>query len=42
MNVGILGSLGYAAYINKDRPTWDRNYVGGALAGVFGLFAVEG
>ncbi|KAL1410021.1 hypothetical protein Q8F55_004023 [Vanrija albida] len=41
VNVGLIGSLGYWAYLNKDRP-WDRRQVGAAVAGTLALFGVEG
>jgi len=41
VNVGLLGTMGYFAYINRDRP-WDRRIVGGAVAGTLALFSAEG
>lgn len=41
MNVGILGSMGYWAYQNQNRP-WDNRQVSAAVAGTLALFGLEG
>ncbi|KAI5116453.1 hypothetical protein M0805_006174 [Coniferiporia weirii] len=42
LNVGVLSGVGYAAYTNWDRPTWDRGTVGAVSAGILGLWGGEG
>lgn len=42
LNLGILGGVGYASYINWDRPTWDRRTVSAVSVGLLALFAGEG
>ncbi|KAL7422874.1 hypothetical protein Q5752_002171 [Cryptotrichosporon argae] len=41
VNVGLLSTIGYYAYTNRDRP-WDRRIVAGAVAGTLALFGGEG
>lgn len=41
-NLGILGGVGYAAYTNWDRPTWDRRMVSAVTIGLLGLWGGEG
>lgn len=41
-NVGILSTVGYYAYINWDRPTWDRGTVAAVSAGLLVLAGGEG
>ena len=42
VNLGILGSLGYVAYTNWDRPYWDRKTVLTTAAGLVALSGIEG
>lgn len=42
VNVGILGTVGYYAYTNWDRPTWDRGTVAAVSAGLIVLAGGEG
>jgi len=42
VNVGILGGVGYAAYVHWDMPHWDRRTVSMISVGLLGLFAGEG
>ncbi|KAJ1308743.1 hypothetical protein OPQ81_004434 [Rhizoctonia solani] len=42
LNLGILGGVGYAAYLHWDRPHWDRRVVSTISAGLLTLAAGEG
>jgi len=42
VNVGVLGTLGYFAYSNWDRPHWDRRTVSSISAGLLALWGGEG
>ncbi|EJD02596.1 uncharacterized protein FOMMEDRAFT_28328 [Fomitiporia mediterranea MF3/22] len=42
VNVGILGGVGYAAYVNWDAPRWDRRVVSAVSVGLLGLWSAEG
>lgn len=42
VNVGILSTVGYYAYINWDRPAWDRGTVAAVSAGLIVLAGGEG
>jgi len=42
LNLGILGGVGYAAYLNWDLPRWDRRTVSTISAGLLTLTAGEG
>ncbi|KAG8691188.1 hypothetical protein FRC11_006058 [Ceratobasidium sp. 423] len=42
LNLGILGGVGYAAYLNWDQPRWDRRTVSAISAGLLTLAATEG
>jgi len=41
-NTGILGTLGYLAYANWDRPHWNRNFVSSITVGLIALVSGEG
>ena len=41
-NVGILGGVGFVAWKNWERPTWDRRVVSAVSVGLLGLWSVEG
>ncbi|THH05341.1 hypothetical protein EW145_g4869 [Phellinidium pouzarii] len=42
LNISILGGVGYAAYANWDRPSWDRRTVSAVSVGLLGLWSGEG
>ncbi|KAF8607997.1 hypothetical protein BDV93DRAFT_536730 [Ceratobasidium sp. AG-I] len=42
LNLGILGGVGYAAYLNWDQPRWDRRTVSAVSAGLLTLALGEG
>ena len=42
VNVGVLGGVGFAAWKNWERPTWDRRVVSAITVGLLGLWSVEG
>jgi hypothetical protein len=42
LNLGILGGVGYAAYLNWDQPRWDRRTISVISAGLLTLAAGEG
>jgi len=42
LNLGILGGVGYAAYLHWDQPRWDRRTVSAISAGLLTLAAGEG
>lgn len=42
LNLGILGGVGYAAYLNWDQPRWDRRTVSAVSVGLLTLAAGEG
>ncbi|THH15476.1 hypothetical protein EW146_g5004 [Bondarzewia mesenterica] len=42
INVGILGTVGYFAYTNWDRPHWDRRTVSAVSVGLLTLWGGEG
>ncbi|QRV72440.1 hypothetical protein RhiJN_15357 [Ceratobasidium sp. AG-Ba] len=42
LNLGILGGVGYAAYLNWDQPRWDRRTVSAISAGLLTLALGEG
>ena len=41
-NVGVLGGVGYAAYVNWGAPRWDRRAVSAVTVGLLGLWGTEG
>ncbi|KAG8688438.1 hypothetical protein FRC08_011439 [Ceratobasidium sp. 394] len=42
LNLGILGGVGYAAYLHWDQPRWDRRAVSAISAGLLTLAVGEG
>ncbi len=42
VNVGILGTVGWYAYINWDAPRWDRKVVSAVGCGLLTLWGAEG
>lgn len=42
LNLGILGGVGYAAYLHWDQPRWDRRTVSAVSAGLLTLALGEG
>ncbi|PAV24108.1 40S ribosomal S18-coprinopsis cinerea [Pyrrhoderma noxium] len=42
LNIGILGGVGYAAYVNWDSPRWDRRVVSAVSVGLLGITGAEG
>jgi len=42
LNLGIIGTVGYFAYENWDRPHWDRRTVSAITVGLLSLSAGEG
>lgn len=42
VNLGVLGTVGYFAYSNWDRPTWDRRTVSAVSVGLLTLWGGEG
>lgn len=40
-NVGVLGIVGYLAYTNWKRPSWDRRIVSATSAGLIALWGTE-
>jgi len=41
LNVGVLGLVGYLAYTNWKRPSWDRRVVSATSAGLIALWGTE-
>lgn len=41
VNVGVLGIVGYLAYTNWKRPSWDRRVVSATSAGLIALWGTE-
>ncbi|KAF8274412.1 hypothetical protein EI94DRAFT_1794212 [Lactarius quietus] len=41
LNVGVLGIVGYLAYTNWNRPSWDRRVVSATSAGLIALWGTE-
>lgn len=41
VNVGVLGLVGYLAYTNWKRPSWDRRVVSATSAGLIALWGTE-
>lgn len=41
-NVGIIGTVGYFAYTNWDRPHWDRRTLSAISVGLLTLWGGEG
>jgi hypothetical protein len=41
VNVGVLGIVGYLAYTNWKRPSWDRRIVSATSAGLIALWGTE-
>lgn len=42
VNAGILGTLGYFAYLHWDAPRWDRRTVSAISVGLLALWTGEG
>ncbi|OCH96559.1 hypothetical protein OBBRIDRAFT_787116 [Obba rivulosa] len=42
VNAGVLGTVGYFAYTNWDRPHWDRRLVSAVSVGLLTLWSGEG
>jgi hypothetical protein len=42
LNIGVLGTAGYFAWIHWEVPRWDRRVVSATTVGIVGLFAGEG
>jgi len=42
VNAGLLGTVGYFAYTNWDRPRWDKRIVSAVSVGLLTLWSGEG
>lgn len=42
VNVGVLGTVGFFAWREWDRPTWDRRFVSAVSVGILTLLCGEG
>ncbi len=42
VNTSVLGTLGYLAYANWDRPHWNRNLLPSLTVGAIALISGEG
>lgn len=42
LNLAVLGTVGYFAHQNWNKPTWDRRLVSGVTFGLISLSAAEG
>lgn len=41
-NLSVIGTVGYFAYMNWDKPKWDRRVVSAAAISIFTLWGGEG
>lgn len=42
VNASVIGTLGYLAYANWDRPHWSRNHLSNIAVGLIALVSGEG